>query len=169
MTTLTKPTIRVADEVWLAVAMLHQRHAETLDFSIDEIMEFARSARELRFLGPVRPGFYVHVVQHCVANRAPSPARSRMLLETDPGRRRLFRPGDQYHPGREGGKCIPKVQDLPENWFRGVLDWYQSWCQKSVEDRINNDPLLALYGSGKDLWADEHADEYVRRLREGWE
>jgi hypothetical protein len=34
---------------------------------------------------------------------------------------------------------------------------------------VEDDPLLALYGSGKDLWADEHADEYVRRLREGWE
>lgn len=31
------------------------------------------------------------------------------------------------------------------------------------------DPLLALAGSGKELWRDEHADEYVRRLREGWE
>jgi len=31
------------------------------------------------------------------------------------------------------------------------------------------DPLLALRGSGKELWADEHADEYERRLREGWE
>lgn len=29
-----------------------------------------------------------------------------------------------------------------------------------------NDPLLKLVGSGKELWADEHADEYVRRLRE---
>jgi hypothetical protein len=29
-----------------------------------------------------------------------------------------------------------------------------------------NDPLLALRGSGKELWADEHADDYVRRLRE---
>jgi len=28
------------------------------------------------------------------------------------------------------------------------------------------DPLLALRGSGRELWADEHADEYVRRLRE---
>jgi hypothetical protein len=34
---------------------------------------------------------------------------------------------------------------------------------------IAADPLLALYGSGKALWADEHADEYVARLREGWE
>jgi hypothetical protein len=24
-------------------------------------------------------------------------------------------------------------------------------------------------GSGKKLWADEHADEYVKRFREGWE
>lgn len=32
----------------------------------------------------------------------------------------------------------------------------------------NNDPLLKLSGSGKQLWADEHADEYVRRLRSDW-
>lgn len=32
-----------------------------------------------------------------------------------------------------------------------------------------SDPLLALVGSGRDLWANEHADEYVDRLREGWE
>jgi len=31
------------------------------------------------------------------------------------------------------------------------------------------DPLLGLYGSGRDLWSDEHADEYVARLREGWD
>jgi hypothetical protein len=34
---------------------------------------------------------------------------------------------------------------------------------------IDDDPLLKLYGDGKDLWADEHADEYVLRLREGWD
>ena len=34
---------------------------------------------------------------------------------------------------------------------------------------IDDDPLLQLIGSGKDLWADEHADDYVRRLREGWD
>jgi hypothetical protein len=31
------------------------------------------------------------------------------------------------------------------------------------------DPLLMLVGSGKELWADEYADKYVRRLREGRE
>jgi hypothetical protein len=29
--------------------------------------------------------------------------------------------------------------------------------------------LMALRGSGKALWACEHADDYVRRLREGLE
>jgi len=38
-----------------------------------------------------------------------------------------------------------------------------------AEEANENDPLLALRGSGKELWADEHADEYVRRLREGWD
>ena len=33
---------------------------------------------------------------------------------------------------------------------------------------VSFDPLLALFGSGKSLWADEHADDYVARLREGW-
>jgi hypothetical protein len=40
---------------------------------------------------------------------------------------------------------------------------------RDLSAKIENDPLLALRGSGKDLWADEHADEYVRRLREGWD
>ena len=30
------------------------------------------------------------------------------------------------------------------------------------------DPILALRGVGRALWADEEADAYVSRLREGW-
>jgi len=164
-----KPSLKVADEVWIAMAMLHQRHRERADFSIEEIMEFARTAKELRTLGPLRPGFYVHVVQHCVANRRANPGRYRMLTETAPGRRRLFRTGDSYYPEREGGKTAPNAGDLPENWFTGLLSWYRNWCADAARRTAEQDPLLALYGSGKDLWADEHADEYVRRLREGWE
>ena len=92
-----------------------------------------------------------------------------MLFETAPGRRRLFRPGDSYDPQREGAKTLPKPEDLPENRFRGLLAWYRDWSRDSSSDRIKNDPLLALRGSGKHIWADEHADEYIRRLREGWE
>ncbi len=38
-----------------------------------------------------------------------------------------------------------------------------------ISDTTESDPLLALRGSGGHLWADEHADEYVRRLREDWQ
>ena len=31
------------------------------------------------------------------------------------------------------------------------------------------DPILALCGLGAWMWADEDADAYVRRLREGWD
>jgi hypothetical protein len=31
-----------------------------------------------------------------------------------------------------------------------------------------NDPLLSAIGLYKDLWADEHADEYVANLRKDW-
>jgi len=30
------------------------------------------------------------------------------------------------------------------------------------------DPLLSAIGIAKDLWADEHADEYVANLRKDW-
>jgi hypothetical protein len=31
-----------------------------------------------------------------------------------------------------------------------------------------SDPLLRAVGIAKELWADEHADEYVARLRKEW-
>ena len=40
--------------------------------------------------------------------------------------------------------------------------------EKALAGRLfSSDPLLALCGSGKRLWADEPADDYVARLREG--
>jgi hypothetical protein len=165
MTSRSETQTKVADEVWIATALLHRDHPDQSDFEIEEIVQ--RAAKEAG-AQPLRPGVYVHIVQHCVANRAPNPGRYRMLIETSPGRRRLFRIGDSYHPAREGSKTSPEREEMAEK-YRELLNWYYGWGQESVEDRIKNDPLLALAGSGKDLWAEEHADEYVRRLREGWE
>src|SRR5712692_5924562 len=101
MTTASGIQIKVADEVWIATALLHREHPDQSDFEIDEIMQ--RAAREAG-IQPLRPGVYVHVVQHCVANRPPNPGRCRMLYESAPGRRRLFRSGDTYDLAREGAK-----------------------------------------------------------------
>jgi hypothetical protein len=165
VTVLSKQSIKIADEVWIATALLHREQPNQVDFSIEEIVE--RAKREA-VSGPIRAGLYVHVVQHCVANRPPNPARYRMLFETGPGRRRLFRKGDAYHPARAGAKVTPNPEDLPEG-YRGLLAWYQDWCSAMGREAPEADPLLALFGSGKRLWEDEHADDYVRRLREGWE
>jgi hypothetical protein len=165
MTRASGIQIKVADEVWIATALLHRDHPNQADFEIDEIVQ--RAAREAGSQ-PLRRGVYVHVVQHCVANRPPNPGRYRMLYETAPGRRRLFRNGDTYDLAREEAKTTPSKEEIPSE-YADLLIWYANWSQDSIEDRIKNDPLLALQGSGKELWTDEHADEYVRRLREGWE
>lgn len=160
-----KAKLKVADEVWIATALLHREQPKAGDFLIEEIVERAR--REGLY-EPLRPGVYVHVVQHCVANRPPNPGRYRILFETSEGRRRLFRTGDPYHPEREEGKTTPQREDLPEG-YGDLWKWYTEWDRSQTQDLIKNDPLLSLRGSGKHIWADEHADEYVRRLREGWE
>ena len=165
MTVASGIGIKVADEVWIATALLHREHPDAADFAIEEIMQ---RATEEAGKHPLRPGVYVHVVQHCVANRPPNPGRYRMLYETAPGRRRLFRSGDNYDTARQGAKIVPAREDIPSE-YAALLDWYREWARDNEKDRIKNDPLLALRGSGKKLWADEHADEYVRRLREGWE
>jgi len=164
MTTISKSHIKVADEVWIATALLHRENPKQLDFAVDEIVE--RATREA--IEPVRPGVYVHVIQHCVANRPPNPGRYRMLFETSPGRRRLFRKGDSYHPAREGAKVTPSLEEMPQG-YEYLLDWYGEWSSAALHAAAETDPLLALAGSGKKLWSDEHADEYVNRLREGWE
>ena len=157
--------LKVADEAWIATALLHREQPARADFAVEEIVE--RAGRE-GLAGSLRPGVYVHVIQHCVANRPPNPGRYRMLFETRPGRRRLFRKGDAYHPSREGAKTTPNPQDMPES-HRDLLAWYAEWCSGAARSALAADPLLSLAGSGQHLWADEHADEYVSRLREGWE
>jgi hypothetical protein len=168
--TMTQSRIRmkVADEVWIATALLHRKYPERFDFSIEEIVENGRDIVRENTWGPLRPGFYVHVVQHCVANRPPQPGRYRMLIETEPGRRRLYRPGDYYNPEREGSKITPSREHMPLG-YSGLIGWYRDWCKATTRRAHEEDPLLALRGSGAQLWADEHADEFVKRIREGWE
>jgi len=164
MSAAPKIELKVADEVWIGAALLHREHPDKSDFAIEEIV--ARVEKE-GLAGSLRPGVYVHVVQHCVANRPPNPGRYRMLFETGPGRRRLFRNGDAYHPAREGAKITPRAEDFP-NGYDSLLTWFRDWCAGASRAAPLADPLLSLIGSGRRLWGDEHADKYVQRLREGW-
>ena len=100
----------VADEVWIATALLHRQHPNRDDFTVREIVQQAEAKRLTG--GPLRPGVQVFAYLHGVANKAPNPGRDRILVETSKGRRRLFRPGDSYHP-RRGGEGDPMCRRNP--------------------------------------------------------
>ena len=153
--------IRVADEVWIAAALLHREHPDAADFSLGEIEGRLVKAA---ITDETRPGVRVHISSHCVANRPADTGKYRMLFETGKSRRRLFRPGDPYHPSREGGRILPDREAIPER-FRDLLDWYtQRWAPAQGED-----PLLALASRHRTTWRGVDADQYVRKLREGFE
>lgn len=164
--TVDRPQVKVADEVWIATALLHREHPSREDFTVAEIVERARKEA----VSPVlRPGVYVHAAQHCVANLPPNPGRWRMLVKTTGNRRRLYRPGDIYDPRRAGARARPDRTGLPSK-YRGLLDWYEATYAKHPRQQgPKKDALLGLRGSGRRLWEDEPADQYVVRLRQGWE
>ncbi len=158
----TQVDLLVADEVWIATALLHHEQPDREDFSVREIVD--RAAAE-NIAGSLRPGVEVHVRFHCVANRAPKPARLRMLYDTGEGRR-LYREGDACHAGRTG-KIAPQPDDIPEK-YRYLLDWYRREYAAPPRDTWLQG-IFEMVGAGKDLFAGLDPDEYVRRNREGWE
>ena len=155
-------TLLVADEAWIATALLHREYPDRGDFSVEEIV---RRAEQVAVPGPLRPGVRMHVSYHAVANKKPNPGRHCLLFATARGRRRLFRPGDPHHADRQG-KEVPRKDQLPPA-YRPLIDWYRTEYAGDAASKPA-DPVLSLRGLGKELWADEDADAYVRRLREGW-
>ncbi len=164
------PRIKVADEIFIATALLTREHIMRDDFSVDEIVD--RLAKE-NIHGAVRPGVIVHVRLHCVANKPARPANLRMLLATARNRRRLYRPGDPADPSRTG-RTMPNKEDIPVDYHH-LIDWYTNeYCQNTSAGAPSGDNwldgLLAMKGMGAHLWTSaESADEYVTQLREGWD
>jgi bifunctional DNA-binding transcriptional regulator/antitoxin component of YhaV-PrlF toxin-antitoxin module len=112
--------MKVADEVWTSVALLHQENPDRTDFSVGEIKARARLENWL-----IRQGFNVHVSYHCLANKPANPANHRMLYEDSRGRKRLYRSGDPFHPEREHGKVRPDKRDIPAK-YENLVDWYDA-------------------------------------------
>ena len=156
--------LKASDAVWLATALL-QKEQPDAEFAVPQIVDYVE--RKHLTTKP-RQTIYLHANQHCVANRAPNNARLRMLIETPSGKRRLFHRGDPFHPARANARKLPAPDALPPQ-FREILDWYRDWDEKHADGGGKFDRLLQLVGSGKHLWADQHADEYVRSLRDDWE
>jgi len=180
-TVLTEVTC--AAEVFVAAALLHREQPGRKDFTIQEIVN--RAARE-NVAGELRSGVSVHASQHCVANRPPNPGRHKMLFATGKHTRRLLLPTDEVHSGRTG-KMFPDVVELPEKYL-SLLDWAKRRYEQGTgiatipasaassfgesgaqTPRRWLESLFELEGLGKDHWKDVDPDEFVRKLREGWE
>jgi hypothetical protein len=165
----TVSDLLLTDRVWIAVALLHQQSPNREDFSKDEIR---RKLDELSLTTPEeRLSVNPHLKQHMVVNVRPSTTKKyRMLFQTGSGNLRLYRPGDYVHVERQfhrSPKYAPRRDQLPPQ-YQTLLDWYEIWSKESQPPaRISweDDPLIRLIGSGKHIWADEHADEYVENLR----
>jgi hypothetical protein len=156
--------IRVADEAWVGLALLHQEHPEKESFTAREILDRVKAERATPEL---RPGVQAHIYLHNVANAEPNSARYRMFYRLPDDTYRLFRSGDRAHPSRHG-KIKPGREELPER-YHYLLDWYAyTYSGKETAMREEDDPILQMRGVGKEIWADTDADEYVRGLRANW-
>jgi hypothetical protein len=182
------PTTEVscAVEVFVATALLHRENPGRDEFTIQEIVN--RAARE-NITGELRSGVSVHTSQHCVANKAPNPGKHRMLFATGKHTRRLLLRADHAHPERSG-KIFPDPGEVPEKYLP-LLEWakarYEKGEPQSTAKRDRNaeapptngadaktperwlESLFELEGLGKEYWQDFDPDDFVRKLREGWE
>jgi len=120
--------IRVADEVWIATALLHKEHPERESFQSKEIIN---RVIEEKIFDRFRPGIIIHVSQHCVANKRPNPGMYRMLYAMEDRTRRLFSKKDleegNYDSLREGGKVTPRAADIPEKYHELLVWWEKEY------------------------------------------
>ncbi len=156
--------IKTADLAWIGLAMLHKDHPEKPGFRAAEVVH---AVKLHGVAAKVPPGLHAHLYQHSVANTAPSSGRYRMLYRLPDGTLRLFRSGDDYHPDRSG-KTKPQRSEIPPKYWP-LVDWYEREYCAGSNVRPEDDPILQLWGLGKELWAGEDADAYVRRERDGFE
>lgn len=158
----------LADRIWLAIALLHQDFPSAEAFSKHEIRQKLDESGLGNGTNPASVN--AHLKQHLVANVPPSTGKYTMLFETAVGFLRLYRPGDLIDPQRRsarGSKHMPKREEVPSQ-YHPLLDWYEEWCRQKGDRSAaewKNDPLIRLIGSGRHIWSDEHADDYVNNLR----
>ena len=121
----------IADEVWIACAMLHCENRKRQSFKKEEIVGKIR----LEF-GSVKPAHDVHLSLNCIANKLPNPANYKLLYLCDDGSLRLFNEyTDKAHPERRG-KVRPVKDELPQK-YHYLLEYYDfAYLKNRTSDAI---------------------------------
>src|SRR5260370_24605547 len=87
-----------------------------------------------------------------------------MFFKVSGGTYRLFRPGDDSHPDRKG-KMAPHREELPAQ-YHNLLDWYEKeYSLRSKAPNDEDDPVLQMWGVGKEIWAGEGGDAFIAKER----
>ena len=156
MSTLSNTNTKIADQVWIALALLTRESANHTGFSASAIKERIRKE-----FGSISPGAATHIAQHSLATKPASPSRNRMITKHG-SLNYLYREGDPYHPDRKDGKVLPKPQEIPSE-YHDLLAWYGSSYANELKVFSRNAALLAYTpteGSGLRDIAERH-DEYL--------
>lgn len=167
--TYTKPHVKVADELYLIVALLHRENPSRDAFTIGEIID--RAAQE--GLGGGRAdqkSLRQHAYEHAAANIPPGKqgGRYRMVFRQEDNRIRLLRSSDYVHPERHQ-KFYPDKEEIPVE-YQELLEWAKNRPEPGGADSVQwLRGLYELRGLGKHIWEGVDPDEYVRGLREDWE
>ena len=165
-----KDDIKVADELFVIVALLERENPDRAGFSVKEILERAR--RENVTGQELRSGLAIHAYEHAVANLKPGSGKYRILYKTRQGKLRLLRAGDDVHSGRTG-KIWPNPVELPRKYGE-LIEWAKDRYNKGENSSGESNPprwldgIFQMRGLGKKLWGGEDPDQYVRKLRENW-
>jgi hypothetical protein len=163
----SKAHVKVADELFLCVALLHREQPYIRSFRIPEVL--ARAAAEgLGARGADQRSLRQHAYMHAAANMPPGQGKYRMVFREPDNTIRLLRPSDHVDP-RRNGKQWPLLEDIPQQYHELV-----SWAkERYATQRERQEPwlggLMRLRGLGKEIWEGIDADAYVRELREGWD
>jgi len=158
-------SVKVADECWIALALLLREHPERSSFSAVEILDRLETEKAHP---ERRSGIQAHIYLHNVANLPPNSARYRLFYRIEDGSYRLYRPGDITHPDRKG-KTKPALDDLPLAYHE-LLKWYETeYCRLQSKSSPSLDRILSARGMGREIWADKEGDSFVEELRSGWD
>ncbi|NLE03791.1 MAG: hypothetical protein GX638_03175, partial [Crenarchaeota archaeon] len=151
--------ITLADEVWIATALLHTTYPNRSAFFNQEIEQ---KVKENNLYGIFRDvGVHFHISLHCVANKAANPCNYRMLYQNSNGTKRLFRSNDDYDPSRRTGKIIPNSLAIPPQ-YRYLLKWYFEFYNQGKPTELpidtttppaktEEEPKTDIYPPGADL------------------
>jgi hypothetical protein len=151
----------IADSIWVATALLQKDQPEVTGFDDETILR-----KTLELDPTLNPrSVSTHLSSHCVASKKANPQTLRILTKNSDGTLRLYREGDPCHPTRRKGRMAPGPNALPEQ-YRGLADRRGTFSNESAAV-VEQDPVLAMRGVGKEMWkALGGGEAFIRALRE---